>query len=120
MVPNPSSVSVSNRPEFIWDEGNIKHIILDYPGRNNTVTEVEHIFTDIDFTGDFDRLDPKTGEPRYWGMGLGTENVIKYVVYVVRNGKIRPVTCYTAKRKQRDLYHEQANTSRGEKAQTSG
>jgi len=33
--------------EFQWDAGNIKHIIQDYPDRDNSTNEVESIFTDI-------------------------------------------------------------------------
>jgi len=32
--------------EFQWDARNIKHIIQDYPDRDNSTNEVESIFTD--------------------------------------------------------------------------
>lgn len=100
-----------NDLEFDWDEGNINHVIQQYPERGNTIEEVESIFLDKNFIGDFDREDPRTGELRYWGMGIGTQGILKYVVYVERIDKIRPITCYVAKRNQRHLYHERANTT---------
>lgn len=92
--------------EFEWDEGNLQHIILDYPERANTVEEIESIFGDRYFRPIANRVDVNSDEQRYGGVGVGTQGIEKYVAYVVRNGKISPITCYTAKRKQRLKYHE--------------
>ena len=102
------------KDEFDWNEGNIRHIVHDHPERGNTVEEVESLFDDEYFIGGFDRDDPLTGEQRYWGIGIGTQGIVKYVVYVDRNDKIRPITCHTAKRNQRQFYHEQAEAKRAQ------
>lgn len=99
------------RVEFEWDEGNLQHIIHDHPERENTVAEVESIFTDPYFKAVFDRPDPVSQEPRYCGVGRGTTGKEKYVVFVVRNGKIRPITCHRAKVKQRKAYYEIVNSA---------
>ena len=100
---------------FEWDAGNIQHVMFDHPDRENTREEIESIFTSIHFESEFDRLDPKTGEPRYYTLGLGTQDVVKYVVFVVRNGKFRPITCYPADQEQRRKYHERVSQSASEK-----
>lgn len=92
--------------EFEWDEGNLQHIILDHPERGNTVEEVESIVTDPYFRGIANRVDDVSQEQRYGGVGIGTQGIEKYVAYVIRNGKIRPITCYPAKPKQRQKYYE--------------
>lgn len=101
--------------EFEWDEGNLRHILQDHPERENTVVEIESIFTDPYFEVVFDRLDPNTQEPRYCGVGRGTSGKEKYVVFVVRNGKFRPITCRRAQAKQRKAYYEIVNSTSSQK-----
>lgn len=98
------------KEEFQWDEGNITHVVGDHPERDNTREEVESIFQDPKRQIRFDRLDPKTGEKRFFVLGIGTEGLLKYVAFVVRNGKIRPITCYRATKKNQADY-ERANTT---------
>lgn len=90
---------------FQWDTGNVKHVIEDYPNRENTVEEVESIFYDDHFIAVPDRID-KFGEQQYHGLGTSNLNTVKYVVFVVRNGEIRPISCRTASRKERLRYDE--------------
>jgi hypothetical protein len=35
--------------KFEWDMGNLKHVIDDHPERENTVQEVESVFSDPNF-----------------------------------------------------------------------
>lgn len=101
---------------FEWDEGNTKHVLLDHPERGNTIEEVEAILQDENRITKFDRLDPMTNEPRYFTLGVGTEGIVKYVAFVLRNGKIRPITCYKASKKQR-AYYERAHTTSSEESE---
>lgn len=99
-----------NSFEFEWDAGNIRHVMYDHPERGNTRAEIESIFNSPHFQSEFDREDPKTGELRYYTLGVGTEGVVKYVVFVIRNGKIRPITCFTADSEQRSKYYERVSS----------
>jgi uncharacterized DUF497 family protein len=90
---------------FDWDEGNTKHVVYDHPERGNTQEEVESLFYDPFFRPTPDRTG-KYGEQEFSGVAIGTEGIEKHVVFVVRNGKIRPITCRRATRKQRVAYHE--------------
>ncbi len=103
-----------------WDEGNTKHVLVDHPERGNTIEEVESILQEPNRITKFDRLDSKTGEPRYFTLGVGTEGIVKYVAFVVRNGKIRPITCHQASKKQRAYYERANTTSSGETEKGSG
>ena len=98
--------------EFQWDSGNMKHVLSDHPERDNTVEEVESVFRDPYFKAVPDRVD--SGEQQYSGVGIGNEGVAKHVVFVIRNGQIRPVTCRPASRKQRSKYEELRNQTQNE------
>ena len=91
--------------EFDWDEGNIRHIIHDHPERGNTIDEVESLFYDDFFEPTADRIG-KSGEQEFSGVAVGNEGIEKHVVFVWRNGKIRPFSCRRATRKQREVYYE--------------
>jgi hypothetical protein len=93
---------------FDWDEGNIKHVVHDHPERGNTVEEVESLFSDPYFEPLPDRIG-NYGEQEFSGVAVGNEGIEKHVVYVIRNGKIRPITCRPATRKQRKAYYEIVN-----------
>ncbi|GAB3932723.1 BrnT family toxin [Larkinella terrae] len=90
---------------FQWDTGNVKHIVDDYPDRNNTIEEVESVFYDKNFIAIPDRID-RFGEQQYHGLGMSSLNTVKYVVFVIRNDEIRPISCRTASRKERSKYDE--------------
>lgn len=90
-------------PEFQWDTGNIKHIIQDYPERNNTTQEVESVFDDPKFQPVPDRVDSR-GEQQYSGVGRSNQNRLLFVAFSVRNGQIRPISCRPAGRKARNNY----------------
>jgi uncharacterized DUF497 family protein len=89
--------------EFQWDSGNIKHVIYDYPERENTIEEIESVFTDPNFLPTPDRVDSR-GEQQYSGVGLSNQNRLLFVAFVVRNGQIRPISCRPAGRKSRNQY----------------
>ena len=47
---------------FEWDAANIKHIIHDYPDRDNSTIEVESVFADPYVQISVSKSDPITGE----------------------------------------------------------
>ncbi|WP_460673660.1 BrnT family toxin [Larkinella ripae] len=59
------------------------------------MAKVESIFYDLNFIAVPDRID-KAGEQQYHGLGISHLNTIKYVVFVIRNGEVRPISCRTA------------------------
>jgi uncharacterized protein len=97
----------STMPEFIWDEHNLYHILVEHKERDLSVAEIESVFADPDClvreAGNDD-----TGEKQYFCVGLGNKNIVRFVLYNVRNGKIRPFSVRTAKRnKERQWYYDE-------------
>ena len=90
---------------FQWDNGNTRHVIDDYPERGNSTDEIESLFADPFFAPLPDRVDSR-GEQQYNAVGDSNQNRLLYVVFSVRNGYIRPISCRPASRKERDRYVE--------------
>lgn len=97
--------------EFQWDEGNIKHIIQDYPDRDNSISEVESVFADPYALIKFSRLGANR-EERFQAIGLSNRFRICSVVFVIRNGQIRPVSCWPSKAKIRNEYAQNVKQKR--------
>jgi len=91
-------------PEFQWDAANIKHIIDDYPDRDNSISEVESIFADPYVQTSTSRPDSQTGEQRFQAVGLSNRFRVCSVVFVFRNEQIRPISCWPSKAKVRNIY----------------
>ena len=89
---------------FEWDEGNMKHVIDDYPERENTLEEIEFIFNDPDFF--IKKGNEIDEEERFTGVGYGFNQILKVVVFVIRGENIRPISCWKAKKKTQNYYHE--------------
>jgi uncharacterized DUF497 family protein len=87
-------------PRFDWDDANMAHI-----ARHDVVPgEVQEAFLDP-----FQVLKDsfyRRGELRYVMLGETPEGRILNVVFVTRGAAIRPVTAYTAKRRDRFFYLE--------------
>ncbi|WP_097126367.1 BrnT family toxin [Spirosoma fluviale] len=98
---------------FQWDSGNKKHVTEDYPERGNTIEEVESLFADSDFKPLPDRIDSR-GEQQYHSVGLSNQNRLLYVVFSIRNGQIRPISCRPASRKERIRYAQISQQQRKE------
>ena len=90
-------------PDFQWDTGNIKHVIQDYPERQNTIEEIESVFDDPNFNPVPDRLDSR-GEQQYSGVGLSNQNRLLFVAFSFRDGYIRLFSGRPASRKSRNQY----------------
>lgn len=91
--------------KFEWDTGNLDHILNDHPERKNTVDEVESVFSDINLIISEDKID-QYGEQRYSGLGVGNDKDEKFVIFVLRNRMIRPISCRRANKKERIKYYE--------------
>jgi uncharacterized DUF497 family protein len=89
--------------DFQWDVGNEGHIIDDYPLRANTIEEVESLFYD---PTPLALPDPEHSgqEERFKLVARSNQNRILLVVYVVRNGQIRPISCRPASQNERNRY----------------
>jgi uncharacterized protein len=70
---------------FDWDEGNTKHAIEDYPERQNTIESVESIFEDPMFSARIGKI--IDGEQRYIGLGKDLNQIVKIVVFVIKEEK---------------------------------
>ncbi|WP_374759204.1 BrnT family toxin [Dyadobacter chenhuakuii] len=92
--------------EFEWDSHNIKHIIEDYPSRENTISEVESVFLDPFVI--YRKGNHVAAEQRYRAIGLSNLGRINVVIFTVNNGKIRPISSWPANTQTRRLYHERA------------
>jgi uncharacterized DUF497 family protein len=89
--------------DFQWDIGNEGHIIDDYPLRANTIEEVESLFYD---PAPLALPDPEHSgqEERFKLVATSNQNRILLVVYVIRNGQIRPISCRPASQNERNRY----------------
>jgi len=89
--------------DFQWDAANIKHIVQDYPDRDNSTSEVESVFADPYLQVKVSRPGAG-GEERFQAVGLSNRFRVCSVVFVIRDGQIRPVTCWPSKAKVRNEY----------------
>ena len=89
--------------DFQWDMGNESHIIDHYPLRANSIEEVESLFYD---PAPLALPDPEHSdqEERFKLVARSNQNRILLVVYVIRNGQIRPISCRPASQKERERY----------------
>lgn len=92
--------------KFEWDKGNMKHVIDDYPERENSIEEIESIFLDRNFIILPNKIDEKTGEQRYAGIGIGNDKNEKFIIFVIREDKIRVISCRRANKNDRIKYYE--------------
>lgn len=90
--------------ELQWDAANIKHIIHDYPDRDNSTSEVESVFADPYVQISASKPDRRTGEERFQAVGLSNRFRVCSVVFVFRNEQIRPISCWPSKAKIRNIY----------------
>ena len=93
--------------EFEWDSHNIKHIIEDYPERDNSIDEVESIF--YDHLAIVKKVSNKP-ELRFTVAGVSNFSNLKVVVYTLNRGKIRPITCWPANTQTKRDYYERSKS----------
>ena len=83
---------------FDWDAANVAHI-----GRHD-VTQGEVVEAMRDVGSIHATHSVRFGEKRYSMLGRTTEGRLLFVAYTLRSGAIRPVTAYTASRKDQRIY----------------
>lgn len=89
---------------FEWDSNNLQHVIIDHADRENTVDEIESIFEDPNLIIKAGRKN--VNEQRFEAIGMGNSQNVKYVVFVINNGLIRPISCWLANRQNTRYYYE--------------
>ena len=90
--------------EFEWDEGNLKKIAANALNRDIDREEAESVFIDPQH-----KIAPNKHpgeEARLQIIGLSNKNRFITVIFVVRNGRIRYVTAWPTKRKERPSSQE--------------
>lgn len=89
---------MSKSRAFDWDESNTEHLARHDVSRE----EAEAFF-------DFPRHEENQvvkGELRTWALGKTLNGRYLTLIYTIRNGRIRPITAHTAKRKDRSFYEQ--------------
>lgn len=86
--------------EFIWDKGN-----LDKSRQKHGVTprESEEVFLDENLKIQDDIVHSQT-EPRYIALGKTQENKILFIIFTLRQNKIRIISARKAGTKEKNLY----------------
>ena len=92
--------------EFEWDDHNIRHVIADYPGRANSISEVESVFSDPFII--YRKGSLVSVEQRYRAIGLSNIGRVNVVIFTVNDGKIRPISSWPANTQTKRLYYERA------------
>lgn len=87
---------------FEWDKGNIDK---SYKKHGITPNETEEIFLDEDVKIEED-IKHKQKEQRFIAFGKTTENKILFVVFTIRNNKVRVISSRLANKKEREVYQE--------------
>ncbi len=94
--------------EFEYDEGNLsKFQKVKISGRNISLNELESIFEDSFCITDYSYPDSLTFEERFITFGMSNQNRILTVIYVIRDGKIRPFNVWETKRARLKQYYEE-------------
>ncbi|MFN0049273.1 MAG: BrnT family toxin [Cytophagales bacterium] len=97
---------MKNELLFDWDDANIGKILLTYPKRGIELEEIESVFEDQNIYIQQDRIG-KFGEFEYHCIGKSVKDRLLFIVFTLRNGKIRPFSARIANSKsERPLYYE--------------
>lgn len=92
--------------EFEFDEGNTRHLFTDHPERYLDIVSVTSVFDDTYRLTGFDKISNR-GEEEYFCYGTNNQSIVMHVIFVVRNGKIRPFHCRPASKKERKMYEDE-------------
>jgi uncharacterized DUF497 family protein len=94
--------------EFEYDYGNLaKFQKVKASGRDIALEELESIFEDQFCITDYSSLDSLTFEERFITFGMSNQNQVLTVIYVIREGKIRPFNVWKTKRAKLKQYYEE-------------
>lgn len=86
---------------LIWDEGNINK---SFAKHHVTDEEVEEIFMTGLAVAIGVQVEPIVTEERVAVVGPTSERKMITVVFTLRDGRVRPISCRPANRKERKLY----------------
>jgi uncharacterized DUF497 family protein len=92
---------------FTFDAGNLEKLKIACQKRDIKLSEIITVFTDKDCIESNTYADNKTNEPRFIATGKSHRDRIISVIFVKRNGKIRPFNVWQTKGKKLREYHEQ-------------
>ena len=91
---------------FIWDTGN-KEKSAQKHGINPS--ETEEVF--FNFNLIYENGEHSTSELRFRLLGKTNEERVLFVVFTIRNSKIRVISSRPANKKERTIYHEKTKKS---------
>lgn len=86
---------------FQWDEGNIDKNLEKH---NVTVQEAEEVFLSEPFIITDDTKHSNAAEQRFYGLGHTKTDRKLFVVFTIRDKKIRVISTRDMKRKERSIY----------------
>ena len=89
-----------------WDEGNLDK---DWIKHQVSHTECEEVFFNLPLIVKKDVMHSKT-ESRHYALGRTLQDGLLFLVFTVRNDKIRLISARDANKKERKIY-EKANTT---------
>lgn len=89
--------------EFDWDANNIKHLFEDHPQRKLSIEEIESVFHDENAIVEENLLTVR-GERKYVIKGKSNQDRILFVMFVIRDGQIRPFSAREDRKAKRE-YH---------------
>lgn len=93
--------------DFEWDEGNI---LKSYTKHDITAEEAESVFIDI-YLSVAEDTKHSINEKRYAAVGTSISARILFVVYTIRNNRVRIISARPANREERRHYEEIKETS---------
>jgi uncharacterized DUF497 family protein len=86
---------------FEWDPGNRAKSVQKHAV---TCREAEEVFTERRFVPLGEQVEPPCSEPRYAVLGETVGAKLLFVVFAVRDGKIRAISARTMNRRERKFY----------------
>ena len=101
-------IDLSKITGFEWDQGNIDK---SYKKHSISPNETEEIFLDIDVKIETD-VKHAQAEDRYIAIGKTFGREILFVVFTVRNYKIRVISARIANQKERRVYEKTKTNSK--------
>ena len=93
---------LTNLKGFDWDEGNITKT---WEKHRVTHIECEEVFFNNPLVVRDDELHSKT-EPRYYVLGKTIRERLLFLVFTIRNNKIRVISARDMNKKERKLYEQ--------------
>jgi len=94
---------LSNLEGFVWDEGNVKK---NWEKHHVSPSECEQVFFSRPFVVSEDPVHSEA-EPRYYVLGKTEVGRLLFLVFTIRNRRIRVILARDMSRKERRRYNEE-------------